>query len=456
MKIRTKLILLAVGAMFLPTLLVGGYFFLTSRFMGAAFAPVGPADQYFKTLREHCSSLSDFSDMTRALHRTAIGIGKDGAILFSNGSKEETDAMLNSIGLTDGQRSVAANRPRLPIWVEYVDIRGYGKVLVLTADTHNPRRNFFMDPLFVVSFCLMLFIAGFGLIIARSLQKSLDHLGEMAVQLADGDLDTSIDQGHGEDVSKLAHALEELRLSLKSERARRARLIMGVSHDFRTPVSLIKGYTDALKDHVAKDVKTEERYLAVIKDKTGQLEGLIEDLLDYVRMEGDQNRGDLPHIDICVFFKSLASEFAEDAAIMERQFTFIAPTLDGIFASVDTKAAARAFRNLFANAVHYTHKDGNISLEVKVAEQNLLASIVDDGIGIAPEDKNSIFEPFFRGKNASKRSGSGLGLAVVKSMIESHGWEISCTSTPGRGTCFTVTIPVLERGMDQPGERSRP
>jgi len=180
----------------------------------------------------------------------------------------------------------------------------------------------------------------------------------------------------------------------------------------------------------------------VIIDKTGQLEALVEDLLEYVRMEGDQHREELPKADIGAFFKSLAAEFAEDAAMMERRFSFIAPEGEGIMVSIDTKAAGRAFWNLFANAIRYTAKDGEIHFELEYAEGTLLVSLVDDGIGIAPEDRTSIFEPFFRGKNASGRSGSGLGLAVVKNVMESHGWRIACVSAPDKGARFTVTIPI--------------
>ena len=442
MKVRTKLILLAVGAMFLPAFLIGGFFFLKSSFPGAFSPPESLATRYYKELGDHCSSLSDFMVASRTLPQAAIGIGKDGTILFSNGTSEDLATIFYSIGKSENQQTTGT-KPRLSLWIESFDVRDYGTIRVLAENNHTPQRNFFVDPLFVVSFSLLFFIAGFGLLIARSLQRSLDHLGETAARLAGGDLDTPIEQGRGEDVAQLAHALEELRLNLRDERARRARLIMGVSHDFRTPISLIKGYADALKDHVAKDPETEERYLAVIKDKSGQLEGLVDDLLAYVRMEGDQNRGELPRADICVFFKALASEFAEDAAILERHFSFKAPSRDGIFISADTKAAARAFRNLFGNAVRYTQKDGAISLEVGVSDKNLLVSIIDDGIGIAPDDKDSIFEPFFRGKNAIQRGGSGLGLAVVKSVIESHGWNISCLSEPGMRTCFMVKIPLI-------------
>lgn len=301
MKIRTKLILLAVGAMFLPVFLVGGSLFLMSNVKGTGFHPEDP-NEYYKILHGHCSSISDFLGASRTMGQAAIEIGMDGEILSSSGSRDDLASILSSIGRSEDSRTTAKNHPRLSLWTQSFDVGGYGTVRVVAENHLSPKRFFLIDPLFVMSFGLLLFIAGFGLRIAQSLQRSLDKLGETAARLAEGNLDTPIDPGRGEDIAQLAHALEKLRLNLRSERAKRARLIMGVSHDFRTPISLIKGYADALKDRVAKDFATEDRYLGVIKDKTGQLEGLVDDLLNYVRMEGDQYRGELPQVDICTFF----------------------------------------------------------------------------------------------------------------------------------------------------------
>lgn|GEM_PF-2817939 len=440
MRVRTKLFLLAAGATCLPAALTASYFFFMSRFYKGSFSPDANTGAYYELLDKHRSSLGDFLSAAEGRGPPAVGIGRDGSILFSNGGSEELASILYSIGKNSEK---PGGSDLVSLWIQSFDIGGYG-VVRIAAKAVRPPRDPFVDWLFLVSFTLLLFIAGFGLLIARSLQRSLDRIGAEATRLAGGDLETPVGPERGEDVARLAQALEELRLGLRREQARRSRLIMGVSHDFRTPISLIRGYADALKDRVAKDRETEERYLSVIEDKTGQLEALVDDLLAYVRMEGDQHRGGLPRSDVKAFFDGLASEFAEDASIMERRFAFRAPPLEGVLVALDEMAARRAFRNLFTNAVHYTVRGGSISLELGVEGPCVLAAIADDGIGIDPADRESIFEPFFRGRNSAGRGGSGLGLAVVKSVIESHGWRIACASAPGTGTRFTVAIPVAE------------
>lgn len=109
----------------------------------------------------------------------------------------------------------------------------------------------------------------------------------------------------------------------------------------------------------------------------------------------------------------------------ERRFSYAdlasGPDGGGLYARLDSGATARAFRNLFGNALRYTGPGGRISMELSKADDQLLVFIRDDGIGIAPEEVASIFDPFFRGKNVGSRQGSGLGLAIVKSVIDSHG-----------------------------------
>ena len=303
-------------------------------------------------------------------------------------------------------------------------------------------------PFLLLPFVLLVVTGFFGLFIVRSLRLSLARLARAPSRLADGDLDTPVEVAGREEVAILGTALEDLRLALRDERARRSRLILGVSHDFRTPIALIRGYAEALGDRVAPDRETEARWLGIIRDKTGELEALVDDLLGYVRMESDQRRGVQPIVGLRAFFRDLAAEFAEDAAMRERSFSYsdlvASPGAVGgeLHASLDSSAAARAFRNLFGNALRYTGSGGKISMELSKLGDGLLVSMLDDGIGIAPEEVASIFDPFFRGRNVGARQGSGLGLAVVKSVIDSHGWGISCTSEPGIGTRFTVTIPL--------------
>ena len=143
---------------------------------------------------------------------------------------------------------------------------------------------------------------------------------------------------------------------------------MVVSHDFRTPIALIRGYAEALRDQVARDRETEERYLSVSKDKTGQLEALVDDLLGYARMESDQRRADPPRVELRDFFHRLATEFAEDAEMSGRRFVFHDGSTGEIFASLETKVAERAFPDqapgIFRSVTDDEHSSGITEISV--------------------------------------------------------------------------------------------
>ena len=244
--------------------------------------------------------------------------------------------------------------------------------------------------LLILPFFLLLVAALLSVLIARSLRLSFDRLASVATRLAAGDLDSPVEALGREDVARLGRALEELRL------------IMGFSHDFRTPIALIRGYAEALRDRVAPDRETEERYLDIIRDKTGQLEALVEDLLGYVRIEVDQHRGVWPRLELRAFFAALAAEFSEDASMGGRSFAIRDHATAACFARLDAGAAQRAFRNLFANAVRYTQPGGSIVLELSTGVRSLAVSLIDDGIGIAAEEFALVFEPFYRAGTSAR------------------------------------------------------
>lgn len=442
MTVRTKLMLLAIGAMLLPLN-------ATAVFLTLVVGPPGPEkalDGPFHELQQHQDSLPHFLAAAQGLTPTPVVLGRDGTFL-SLASSEKTLGSLLKSGRERSQGSW--KRSFTDLMSQSFEVGDYGPVHVVFFGPFGPSPGSGpgIDPgflvLFTISFSLLLFIAGFGLLIANSLKSSLDRLGRSASRMAEGDLATPISVPRDEDTRPFAVTLEQLRHSLLVEQTRRARLIMGISHDFRTPLALIRGYADALKDRVAKDKATEERYVETIRDKVGQIESLVEDFLDYVRLEEDQYRGERPVVSAHQFLTELAEELRGDAQVVGRNFRVSIPDCRGTGIAIDTKAAGRAFRNLFTNAVRYSEPGGNISLVVEVEETRLRVSITDDGIGIKPEDLSSIYDPFFRGRNTGKTSGFGLGLAVVKSVVESHGWEIFCSSVPQALTEFTVVIPTV-------------
>ena len=307
-------------------------------------------------------------------------------------------------------------------------------------------RSLFVGVVTYIAIALLVFSSLMSYLILRSLNGSILTLEGATRRIAGGDLDFELPARGNDRISSLTRSFDSMRIALKEEYARRARFIMGVSHDLRTPLTLIRGYVEAIADGYAAEPDSQKRYLGIILDKTRGLEGMIADLIEFVRMETGQWR--MTHRDVPArqFLTDIARRFAEDSLILKRDFHWSIEIPDGVTIRMDEGLFSRALENLAGNAIRYTEENGKISLAARLEQGEILLAIADTGIGIPAEDLSRIYDPFYRGTNSRREQGFGLGLTTVKSIVESHGWSIAVASALGRGTTFTIRIPVTGRG----------
>jgi signal transduction histidine kinase len=307
-------------------------------------------------------------------------------------------------------------------------------------------RNLTVQVVMYTSVALLVFSSLMSFLILRSLNGSIQSLVGATRRIAGGDLDFVLPARGNDQIASLTRSFDSMRLALKEEYARRARFIMGVSHDLRTPLTLIQGYVEAIADGFAAEPEAQKKYLSIILDKTRTLEGMVGELIEFVRMETGQWR--MTHREVAArpFLTDLARRFEEDALILKRDFGWSVELPDDTTIRMDAGLFTRALENLVGNAIRYTEQAGKITMEAHREGGNVLLSVTDTGIGIPAEDLPRIYDPFYRGTNSRREQGFGLGLTTVKSIIESHGWTIAVTSRVGSGTTFTVRIPLSAPG----------
>ena len=291
------------------------------------------------------------------------------------------------------------------------------------------------------SIALVVFGSLMSFLILRSLNRSILTLEGATRRVADGDLDFELPAKGNDQISSLTRSFDSMRRALKEEYARRARFIMGVSHDLRTPLTLIQGYVEAIADGLAAEPDSQKRYLSIILDKTRSLEGMIGDLIEFVRMETGEWRMTHQEVAAAQFLAGLARRFAEDAQILKREFSWSVDIPQNVRVRMDSRLFSRALENLVGNAIRYTAENGRISMAAQLQSDRLVLSISDSGIGIATDELTRIFDPFYRGTNSRREAGFGLGLTTVKSIIESHGWSITVSSELGSGSVFSIRMP---------------
>jgi two-component system phosphate regulon sensor histidine kinase PhoR len=221
----------------------------------------------------------------------------------------------------------------------------------------------------------------------------------------------------------------------------RREFVANVSHEFRTPLSIINGYVETLLDGALDDRAMAERSLVIIQKHGERLNFLIDDLLIISRMEHHE-----PELKCCIVeLESLVRNVLDrlDTSIRERKAT-VELALETEHVNVDPPRMEQVFFNLLANALKYSDEGVHVRISSRTRGDELEIAFSDDGPGIPYQDQPHIFERFYRVHKDRSRDagGTGLGLSIVKHVVTAHGGHVSVRSTPGAGATFKITLPA--------------
>jgi signal transduction histidine kinase len=277
--------------------------------------------------------------------------------------------------------------------------------------------------------------------IARTITNSVRILEDTTRRIAEGDLDLNVEIKGSNEITSLTNSLNKMRNALKEEELRRSRFIMGISHDLKTPLALIKGYAEAIEDGVAEDSASRSGAAEIIITKADQLEGMINDLINYVRLETGQWRNLLAEINITSFLNGFVKTLTADVQLLHHEFVSNIDLPENINIRMDEKLVFRALENLVNNAVRHTPDGSVIRLGASLNKNAVKIEIADNGPGIEKEALPYVFDMFYRASSSRREQGMGLGLAVVKWVADYHGWTVSASSGKEKGAVFTIIIP---------------
>jgi signal transduction histidine kinase len=303
---------------------------------------------------------------------------------------------------------------------------------------------FFVPSVLIITFIalLIVFAVCMSIVITRTITGSVQVLEDATRRIAEGELDLNVVVKGNNEITSLANSLNKMRKALKEKELSRARFIMGISHDLKTPLALIKGYAEAIKDGVAEDPVSRSDAAEIIIEKAGQLEDMIKDLINFVRMETGEWREQLHETNITGFLKNFTKALKADVELLHHDFIPEISLPENLIVLMNEKLAYRALVNLISNAVRYSPKGSVILFAAVLAGNAVELTISDNGPGIDKEALPHIFEMFYRGSPSRREQGMGLGLAVVKWVVDYHGWSISASSEKDQGTSFIITIPL--------------
>ena len=456
MKIKTQARLLVAGILAAP-LFIFLTFLIHRNFFDRDAVPTLPAYEDVSALMDEHISAQDWESVTRfAAHAQRLGyvavFRDDFLVLYSTIPEFNPGAFVSREEALS--RLYAENRESVYIFAS----RNLeeNRVFILIKPTVTLRARlapFFVPVLLVLIFIILLtlFSICMSIVITRTITRSIEVLEDATRRVADGELDLNVDVKGSNEITSLTKSLNKMRTALKEDELRRSRFIMGITHDLKTPLALIKGYAEAIEDGIAEDPVSRRSAVEIIVGKADQLEGMINDLLSYVRMDTGEWRARLEHRNITAFLHSLVKAMSTDVALLYHTLIHDINLPQDMSIPMDESLVLRALENLIHNAVRYTPAGSVICLSAAKAGNALELTVSDNGPGIDKEDLPHIFEMFYRGSSSRREQGMGLGLAVVKWVVDDHGWSISVSATrpaeKNKGTRFVITVPLRNSCM---------
>ena len=322
-------------------------------------------------------------------------------------------------------------------------VKGYICIFIpmsrITHDT-NMYMNVANEALLVIAGVLMVMFAIIYLLCVYPIKR----IRKAAMEYAGGNYDYPLATRRRDEFGELAGTITYMVGKVRSAEDYQKKFIANVSHDFRSPLTSIKGYVEAIKDGTIPP-ESQDKYLDIILFETERLHKLTSNLLDLNRIDGKGLILDITSFDINTVIKKVAAAFEgvckEKHIMLELEFAAIATYVDA-----DMGRIQQVLYNLTDNAIKFSNQDSKVEIETEEKGSKVFVRVRDHGVGIAKENIGKIWDRFYkidtsRGKD---KKGTGLGLSIVKEVISAHDENISVISTEGVGTEFTFSLTQSE------------
>lgn len=300
----------------------------------------------------------------------------------------------------------------------------------------------------------MIIWAGFGAILlgigltwafSKAMVQPLLKMKETTESLSSGHFHHRVIVKGNDEIAQLGKAINDLSDELQRLQDSRKAFLSNVSHELRSPLSYIKGYSQALDEGMIKTKTDQEKFVKVIRKEAERMTRLVEDLFDLAQMDEGQLQLSKEVVNLDVIIQNMIETVKPQAEAKQIQVTY-RPAISEPVVIGDAGRLSQVFFNLFDNAIRYAPDFGNITVITTVTRQDARVEISDNGDGIPSKQLPFIWDRFYRGDRSRSRKsgGTGLGLSIVKQIVEGHQGTVDLQSKKGMGTVLTVTIPLLK------------
>ena len=300
--------------------------------------------------------------------------------------------------------------------------------------------NILSNQLIIVSFIVIILAFIIGYFISKKISKPIENMNEKALKLANGNYNFQFDNNSNiTEIDTLASTLNYAKKELEHTDELRRDLMANVSHDLKTPLTMIKGYAEMIRDLNYDNEEKRNANLNVIIEETERLNILVEDILTLSKIQANKDTLNKEDFDLVELINNIIKRYS---IYKETEgYNFEVNTPDKVIINADKKKIEQVIYNLINNAINYTGDDNKVIINV-IQDKKIRIEIKDTGNGIKEEDLPHIWEKYYHSKKKHKRNviGTGIGLSIVKKILESHKFKYGVVSEVGKGTTFYFEI----------------
>lgn len=300
----------------------------------------------------------------------------------------------------------------------------------------------------IIFLAIILFAMLSGMYFVNSIVVPIGEISDTAKRIAAGDFQARLDKKHNDEIGQLCDTLNYMAGELDAAERLKNDFISSVSHELRTPLTAIRGWGETILSSGPSDRETLKKGMGVIIEETERLSTMVEELLDFSRMQSRRFKLVLDKIDILAELGEAVLMFSDRAKREGLTFTYNEPeSLPAVMG--DKNKLKQVFVNIIDNAFKYSDPGGTVTVDAVESGESVKITISDTGCGISKEDLEHVKEKFYKGN--STRRGTGIGLAVSEEIVNLHGGILNIESEEGKGTSVSIILPACAK-ISEPGE----
>ncbi len=303
--------------------------------------------------------------------------------------------------------------------------------------------NIIEQQLIIVSIVVLLLSIVVAYFISKRLSNPIIRISKAAKLISKGKLKTNFDSGSDiKELIDLTDALNDMKEELSKTEELQKDLMANVSHDLKTPLTMIKAYAELILDINIDDKEKCKSNLNIIIEEVNRLNDLVNDILALTKVENDLDKLDISSFDLIKLIKRIVKQHNIYVIKDGYSIEFIHNNIDKLMINADKKKIEQVIYNLLNNALNYTGNDKKVIIKVVEDDKSYTVMVIDSGKGIDKKEIDHIFDRYYRSKKNHKRYvyGTGLGLSIVKNILLLHNYEYGVKSTKNKGTTFYFKI----------------